>query len=181
MEQQFFKSAWQDDNSASKSNAELKAMMQEKRHPVLKRIRRQLIIETIGFTAFLLVYYDFFDGDRKPLFANVLLLAAVLLAIVHNVIGYMLTKRRIEGDNIKQSLEAHLSRMKLYAFASVASRVLTAACVLTFFASVITFTTQKYWILAGTIAVFIVQVMLLSGIWAGRIRHMKGTLAGFSS
>ena len=175
MEQDALKSAWQGIVGIPKTNTEVKLMMQESAHPVLKRIRKQLIIETIAFTVFLFVYYDFFDGDRKPLYANVLLVAAVLFNIVHNIMGYVLTKSGVKGNNIKQLLEAHLSKMKVYAAVSVACRVLVAGCLLLFFALVITFNSNKYWILAVTILVFFMQIVLLSGIWANRIRQMKKT------
>ena len=180
MEQDTLKSMWKDMNNTPKDREALRSMMLERKHPELKHIRRQLIIETVAFTAFLFVYYDFFDGDRKPFYANVLLLGAMLLVIVHNVAGYILTKRRIKDGNIKQSLENHLFKMKVYAVVSVASRVLAAGCLLLFFTSAITFNMGKYWLLAGVIAVFIVQISLLSRIWLTRIRQMKDTVNGFS-
>jgi hypothetical protein len=179
MEYDALKSAWQSIAIMPKTNTELNSMMQESAHPVLKRIRRQLIIESTAFTVFLFVYYDFFDGDRKPLYVNVLLVAAVLLVIMHNIMGYMLTRRRIKGDNIKQSLKDYLFKMKVYAVASIASRVLAAGCLLLFFTSVISFTMSKYLILTGMIFVFIVQVVLLLRIWMERTRRMKEIVSSF--
>jgi hypothetical protein len=176
MEQDDLKSAWQNMNAGQKTNAELSSMMRERTHPVLKRIRKQLILESISFALFLFVYYDFFDGDRKPVYANVLLVSAMLFAIIHNIAGYMLTKRSVKGDTIKQSLEGQLLKMKGYAMVSVAGRVLIAGCLLFFFVSVITFNTNKYWILVGLIVVIIIQIVLLSAIWVKRIRQMKTTI-----
>ncbi|WP_261387669.1 hypothetical protein [Chitinophaga pinensis] len=33
-----------------------------------RKMRRQLLMETIAFILFLIVYYDFFDGDKKPVY-----------------------------------------------------------------------------------------------------------------
>lgn len=176
MEQDALKSAWQNMNAGQKTNAELSSMMREQTHPVLKRIRKQLMLEAIFFTIFLFVYYDFFDGDRKPVYANVLLVSAMLLAIIHNIAGYMLTTRSVKGDTIKQSLQGQLLKMKKYAMVSVAGRVLIAACLLFFFISVITFNAGKYWILAGLIVLIVIQIALLTAIWVKRIRQMKTTI-----
>jgi integral membrane sensor domain MASE1 len=107
---------------------------------------------------------------------NILLVAAVLLVILHNITGYLLTRLRIKGNNLKQSLDDHLLKIKVYAAVSVAIRTLMAVCLLLFFASAIVFDARKYWILTAGIGVFVVQLTLLSWIWMGRIRQMKGII-----
>ncbi|WP_207511117.1 hypothetical protein [Longitalea luteola] len=176
MEGDALHSAWQQMPGGQKPNAELRAMIKENKHPVLKRVRKQLIIETIAFTAFLFVYYDFFDGGRKPVYANVLLVTAMLLVILHNIFGYIMAKRSIYGENLKQSLQHQLAKMKTYALLSISGRILSAACLLLFFTSVITFNTPKSWFLAGVVAITAVQLVLLAGVWVKRIRQMKTTI-----
>jgi hypothetical protein len=178
MEQDALISSWRGANDTPKNNLELKRMISEKSHPVLKRIRRQLLIEIIAFTVFLFVYYDFFDGNRKAVYVNVLLVSAILLVIVHNIIGYLMTKQQVKGDNIMQSLHHHLSKMKMYAVISVACRILMTCCLLFFFTSAIIFNANKYWILMSVIVIIIVQMALLSGIWFRRIRQIKGIING---
>jgi hypothetical protein len=48
MDEDLLKSAWQGMIAEPKSNVIIKKMMQEKTHPLQKRIRRQLIIEIYG-------------------------------------------------------------------------------------------------------------------------------------
>ncbi|MGK6353454.1 hypothetical protein [Parapedobacter sp. DT-150] len=180
MENDALKSAWRGVDTPPKSSTELKSIMQERTHPVLKGIRRQLTIEIVGFTGFLLVYYDFFDGDRKPAYANVLLVSAMLFVIIHNSMGYMLTKRGIEGNNIKQSLEDRFSKMKTYAMVSVVTRMAAAACLWFFFVSVMKFDTGRYWMLVVVVLLVGVQIGILSRIWMGRIRRMKEAMDDFS-
>jgi hypothetical protein len=179
MEQDALKSAWQGLATNQKSNMELSSMMREGGHPALKRIRKQLIMESVAFTAFLFVYYNAFDGDRKPFYANILLVMAMLFTILHNIVGYLLTKRPVKGSTIKQSLNNQLLKIKSFAAVSVASRVLTAVCLLLFFTSVITFNTNKYWLLAAIILLFVIQIIVLSGIWMKRVRQMKETINSF--
>jgi hypothetical protein len=179
MEQDALKSAWQGVDANRKTSKELSSMMQESAHPLLKRIRKQLILETIVFTAFLFVYYNAFDGDRKPFYANMLLVMAMLFVILHNIMGYVLTKKPVNGNNVKQSLYNQLQKLKTYAAVSVASRVLSATCMLLFFTSVIIFNKNKYWILATIILVCVIQIMVLAGIWVKRVRQMKETINSF--
>ena len=179
MKPDVLKSAWEGLDKGSKTSDELRRMMQEKKHPVLKRIRRQMIIETIAFIALLVVYYDFFDGNQKPLYINIILVAGVLAAILHNIIGYKLTSQYIQGHNLKQSLERYLRKIKSYANISVASRALTGGCLLAFFSSMIIFNTSKYWILGAIVLVFIMQLMLLTRIWKERIRVLKSSIDSF--
>src|SRR5687768_11128709 len=128
MEQNDLKSMWQSDRPVVKNNDVLLSMMQEKNHPVLKSIRKQLIIEFIAFSVLLFVYYDFFDGDRKPVYANILLIAALLLILGHNIFGYRMTKHKISGSNLLQELNGQLDKMKTYAAVSVTSRLLWSVC-----------------------------------------------------
>ncbi|ODS86521.1 MAG: hypothetical protein ABS46_00870 [Cytophagaceae bacterium SCN 52-12] len=179
MENDALKSAWQHIRTPRKSSTDLKSAMEEGNHPVLKGIRRQLLFETIGFTLFLLVYYDFFDGDRKPLYANLLLAGAMLLVIGHNIAGYRLAGRGVKDSSIRRSLEERLSRIKTYAVISVTSRVLIMACVCIFFISVVTLDTQRYRLLALIAVVFAIQITLLSRLWRRRIRRLKEVIADF--
>jgi hypothetical protein len=173
MELDALQAAWQNSSPAPKTNAELRSMMQERTHPILKRIRRQLIIESIAYTFFLFAFYNMFDGDQKPVYVNVLLVTAMLFALVHNITGYRLAKGGVTGIDLRAAMNGHLSKLRVYAFISVISRVLVAACLLFFFSSVITFTAKKYWLLAGIIIIFMLQVIFLSEIWWKRIRQVR--------
>lgn len=179
MENDALKSAWQAIPTPRKSDAELKSALREGVHPVLKGIRRQLVIEAVAFAVFLSVYYDFFDGDRKPLYANIMLVGAMLFVIAHNIAGYLFARQRVGADSIRQSLEGRLARMKAYAAASIAARVLAGACLCLFFTSVIEFDASRYGLLAVVITVFAVQVAALSGLWRRRIRRMQEVIEGF--
>lgn len=174
-------SAWQGANTTSKNNADLIAMLREGQHPVLKHLRKQLIIEIIAFTLFLILYYDFFDGDKKPLYANLFIVAGMLLVITHNILGYIFSKRSFKGDNIKQSLKHYLVVMKKHAIISIMCRALMVACLFIFFTSVIQFTPTKYWALAAGVAVLLIQLMVLWGVWLSRIRKLKNAIASLAS
>lgn len=180
MERDALISGWQAADAAPKNNAELIAMLREGQHPVLKHIRKQLIIEIIAFTVFAFLYYDFFDGNKKPLYANLLIVVGMLLVIVHNILGYVFTKHSFKGNNIKQSLEHHLVSLKKHAIISVMCRALMAGCLMLFFTSVIGFNANKYWALLAIVLMLLVQLVVLWSIWRKRIAKLKGTIDSLS-
>jgi len=175
-----FKSTWQQTPTTSATLEGLGKMIQENRHPVLKGIRRQLIIETIGWAAFLLVYYDFFDGDKKPFYANALLVVAIGLMLVHNIVGYFTHRNKISGTDISQSLQQYLSGLKRYARVSILSRVASITAFLLFFLVTIQWTPHKYWLLT-LLLVIPIQVFLLYKIWASRIKQISNNITSLNS
>jgi amino acid transporter len=179
MENDSLKSAWQRMATEEKSSVELKTMIRKRSDALVKRIRRQFIIETIAIAAFLIVYYDFFDGYQKPLYANILLVAALFFVMIHNALGLMQWKLRAKGENIEELLNDRLLKMRKYAIVSGILRVLVACSFLVFFISVIKFTQDKYWILLCVILVFLIQIYVVIKIWIERIRRMKEVIEEF--
>jgi hypothetical protein len=180
METDNFKSSWQQLPTESTSPAAISKMIRENRHPVLKGIRIQLIIETIGWGIFLLVYYDFFDGDRKPFYANVILVAAVGLMLVHNIAGYFTHRNKVAGGNLNQSLQQYLAGIKQYARIAITSRVMAILAFLLFFLLTVQWTPHKYWLLT-LLLIIPVQVWLLYKVWANRIKQISQSIASLNS
>ena len=180
MEPESLKSAWKVMSGENKNAKELKRMLSENRHPVLKGIRLQLLIEMTAWTFFLLFYYDFFDGDRKPFYLNLLLVAAVVLLLLHSFTGYLSAKNLVKGNDLKQSLLNYLSRLKMYAVVSVSSRIFTIICLLIFFIATINFTPGKYLLLTCAILLIPLQAFFLSRIWNKRIKQLKTAINGLN-
>ena len=174
------KSAWKGIAPPAKTKEEIKLMLQENRHPVLKGIRKQLTIELLGWSAFLLCYYTMFDGATRPLSVNAILVTALVISIAHTLYGYALVKYPGNGAALTASLEKHISRIKLYAIGSLISRMCYAAGLLLFFTYSLEFTTAKYYSLAAIILVFFVQLAFLYRIWAKRLKGLSETFAGLS-
>ncbi|WP_214226097.1 hypothetical protein [Pedobacter sp. B4-66] len=180
MEPDQLKLAWNTIQTPVKTNKELSSMLIESKHPVLKDIRKQFTIEIIGWSVFLLCYYTMFDGDQKPVAINVLLVVSMLFALIHNILGYNFSKYLINGDTIKLSLERYLSKIKVYAAISISSRVVLITGFLVFFTYNINFTTSKYVLLAGVIAVSLVQLRWLFVLWSKRLKVLGKTIKEFS-
>ena len=167
------KEAWKGAGTSTKSTADIKEMLKENKHPVLKKIRRQMIIEIVMFSVFGLIYYDAFDGHQKPLYANVILVASLLLVIFHNLIGYFNAKRSVKGDNLRVSLEKYEHQLKVFAFFSVLSRVIYTAGLAIFFTSPVI---SRLWPVLLLLALVALQVIIVARMWRNRIRAIHTTV-----
>ena len=179
MELDALKSTWNKIESPVKTPEEIQQMLKENNHPVLKGIRKQLLIEVIGWSAFLMVYYSMFDGDQKPLLINLLLVVSVGSALIHNLTGYGLSKYLVSGISVRASLQRYLLKVKTYAVISVISRILLMTGFLLFFTYNISFNAGKYLALSIGILLFILQLILLCRIWLRRLQRLNTTLAAF--
>lgn len=180
MELNDLKSGWQNASGAFKSEADLQKMTQITRHPSLKKIRTKLIVETIGLIFFLFVYYDWFDGDKRPFYVNLLLVGSLLLYISNDVIGYVSIARPIRGINLKLSIQNYLMRVKRLSFFSLIISLLYSVSIIVFFTSVINFTKEKRLILAGIIIVLFQMFFLSLKIWTKRINKLKQQVSDFN-
>lgn len=180
MELDDLKSSWSSTILQPKTEHELGLMLKENRHPVLKRIRRQIIIETIGWFALLLCYYTMFDGAEKPLIANAILILAVLATLVHNLTGYNFAKNLTVYADIKTAIQICLKKMKLHVIVTIMLRVIFIAGLLTFFCWNVTMDSRRYVLLAAALTLLIAQLVVLNNIWAGRIRSLRNSLQSFT-
>src|SRR5665647_129844 len=151
MELQDLKSGWQSTEVPFKSEVDLLKMTKIKNHPSIKKIRTKLMVETICFVFFLTVYYDRFDADQKPMYANALLVISLLLYITNDVIGYISIEKRIKGSDLKISLKRYLARIRQLSVLSLICTFLYSLSFLLFFSSVIHFTKEKSFLLLGMI------------------------------
>lgn len=180
MEIDNLKKTWKNTGTTNLNTESMRNMIRAKNHPVLKGIRKQLIFETLIWIIFLFSYYDMFDGDQKPFYANMLLITAVILLIIHNLIGFLSQQKLIKGMNLKQSLEAYLSSIRVFRIFSIATRVTALICLLLFFTSIISFNSFRYGILAALMMLIPIQAFILNRIWNRRINQLKKLLKEFS-
>lgn len=180
MELDDLKSDWKNLTPDPRTTEDLHRMIHENSHPVLKGIKWQMIFETTLFTLLLLVYYSGFDGDQKPFYANFLLVTAVLLVILHNVLGYLSVQNMVTGSDLRESLKNYLARVRRYAIVSVSSRVVAMTCLLLFFSSTVSFSGIRLLALLGVLLVISVQVYVLARIWKERIRSLNTVLRQLS-
>lgn len=181
MELNELKAGWQNAGGNYRTEADLERMTKLNQHPTLKRIRIKLIIEIIALSFFLVVYYDWFDGHQKPLYANLLLFAGVLLYIFNDVIGYISLDKPVLKDNLLASAEHLLNKVKRLSMLSLVVSFLYSVCLLAFFLSVITFTKEKSFILLGMILVLVQLTHISYKVWRNRILKLELQVKDFTA
>lgn len=179
MELNDLKSNWQNAGRTSKSEAELLNMAKITHHPSLRNIRIKLIAETIFLLAFLVIYYDWFDGDKKPLYANIVLTTGLLLYIGNDIIGYVAIAKPISGINLKLSITNYFTRIKRLAILSLAFSFLYSISLIVFFTSVIHFNREKRFLLLGMIIVLLQLIFWSFRVWTMWIKNLKQQVRNF--
>jgi hypothetical protein len=173
MELADFKSDFKNAESGYFSKENIKQFMLVNKHPALKGIKIQMILESTFWAVFLAVYYNFFDGHLKSPLWNVLLVLSVVLILVHNVLAYQITSIPINGENILDSMKKYLDRINTYSRISIGTRMVAIALILGYFISTISFTPEKYWSFGIVLLIFPVQFYLLQKVWAKRITKIN--------
>lgn len=172
MELNELKSLWDSIETPAKTNAEMRGMLSERIHPVLKSIRQQLVIEMVGGSVFLIVFYTMFDGEKKPVYINVILAASLLLVSVHNLLAYRNAKHVVSGANIKLSLQNYSRKVKAYLTTSMLLRMLLIVSFVLFFTHNIIFISRKYFSLVAIILMFLIQLAMFYRLWTRRLKHL---------
>ena len=181
MEFDELKSMWSSIAPQTKTDDEIREMLKENKHPVLKSIRKQFAIEITGWFAFLICYYSMFDGATKPMLINIVLVIAIITPLIHNLYGYNFAKYLVDAPTVKKSLEGYLVKMRIFMFSSITTRVIFLSGLFTFFAYGIDFDSSKYFLLAAVIlAMVFFQGFFLYKIWMKRIMDLRNTLMGLS-
>lgn len=180
MELNELKSTWNTVKTPVISTSEIHSMLSENKHPVLKGIRKQLTLEIIGWGILVTCYYSMFDGDKKPVWINIFLVLSILLPVIHNLMGYRFSKYLVQGTNIQESLKNYLYKVKIYAIVSVISRQTYLIGLLLFFTYGLSFNNSKYISLVVIGLIFIIQLVVIVGIWAKRLKSLGNSLNYFS-
>lgn len=180
MELDELKSGWQNAGGGLKTEKDLQRMTKLFNHPSIKKIKRKLIIEIALFLLFLFVYYDWFDGDKKPLYANLALVAGLLLYLLNSVIGYVSITKPVGTAGLKQSIEQYLRSIKRLSVFSILITILYSVSIIVFFASTIQFTKEKGLILAFSSVIVFQLIILSSKLWASWIKNLKQQVNDFN-
>lgn len=167
---------WQSIKTPQIDLARLKDMTIEKSHPVLSGIRKQLIIELIGWSAFLIICFTGLDADQKPILTNVILIISVILPMIFNIYGYRLSKELIAGPDISSSLQNRIDSLRRFAIGSIVLRIMLITGVGYFFISTINVDQRKLMLLGAGSVFLIFPFYLLVRIWTKRLRKLSRNL-----
>jgi len=133
MEIEEMKNLWAGQPTEEKQKEALALMLTEKSHPILKNIRKQLLLEISSWLVILCVYYSMFDGQMRPWIANGVFIMSMVQAIAFNISGYLVARNLIHGDNLVTSLSGYLISLKRFKWTSLFSRMIFMGGMLFFF------------------------------------------------
>lgn len=173
MELNDLKSDWQTAGKSSKSESQLLKMTQVRNHPSLKKIRFKLVFEAVVLLLFALVYYDWFDGHEKPLFANILLTGSLVLIMLQDIVGYIAVAKPIAGANLKIYVQECLVRIQRLSILSIALSFAYGLSLLIFFSSIIAFDTKKYILIAGLFLLLLGSIYVSYRMWSSWIVKLR--------
>lgn len=176
MDLDHLKSNWKNVGKEQKTPEELLAMTRIKNHPKVKRTRIKFLIETVLLVAFLMVYYDGFDGADKPFWANMLLICSGSIYILSRFVGWRILRNPIKDSNLKESLQNFHRNLKRISTAILFTSGLFGVAVISFFTTSIDFTKSKYLVLAFMVIVLFLLIYLSTRIWKSRIKSINYTL-----
>ena len=180
MELENLKSNWKNLGSGKKNQSELLTMTHINNHPRIKQIRLKFIIEVILITGFLTVYYNGFDGDTKPLWANLFLISATVLYILNRFIGFIVLNNPVSETNLNASLQAFKNNLQKIAFLTVITSFLFGIAIIVYFSTSITFTSGKRIVVAGMLVTLTVLVYISYRNWINRVQSIEDTLQELS-
>lgn len=174
------KNLLQEEQTPKKNLSEIEKLLHTKPHPVLRAVRRQIIIEAIAWAFFLLLVYTAFDAETKPLWVGLLVVMAVSAYLVHLAAGYSRVVATSADKPLIRSLTLAYGRMRRFAFRNLLLRSLLLATVLFFFSYGISFTPSKYGALSAIAVVFIVQLLINRSLWLKRQRRLRNAIVGLT-
>ncbi|MFB9108548.1 hypothetical protein ACFFVK_08155 [Flavobacterium gyeonganense] len=180
MDLENLKTNWSKMNYLPKNDMELEKMTSIKNHPVLKKIKTKLIIETLAISIFLLTYYSGLDGDKKPLYANILLIFSAIAYIINGLLSLQVIQKPIQGENLKESIYTYYKKVKTISKISLSITIIYTASLLLFFGFEINFRGEKKWILLFGIIVLIQLLFLSSRIWKSWLEKLKIEIENFN-
>lgn len=181
MEIDNLKSVWQEISTPQKNTEELNLMLKKNSHPILASIKKQIVIEALGFTAFLFCYFTMFNGADKPLVGNLIIVAAILLQLFYNYRGFLMQSNFRSSTNLTSDLQNFTVKLKTYRTEVLLARTFFAFGIIAFFTYNINFSESKWLALAVISIIFSVQLGFLYRIWSKRINRLTLVLEEFKS
>ncbi len=179
MEIENIKSTWKNSEGIEKSKTELLMMTKIKSHTKVKEIKIKFLVEATLLSVFLAVYYTGFDGATKPLWANALLIISTIGYIIARFVGWYVLQNPVNDGNLKKSLNRFQTKLKQVALSILLTAFLFGSAFISFFASSIDFTREKYFLLVGMILALLFLIYLSNRNWIRRINVITTTIKEF--
>lgn len=166
------KADWQNQSTANLSLEEMQELVRSGKHPGLVRSRKVLLIESAAWAAFLLLFYDAFDGHEKPWWLNALLIFAFLVLLAHHLMGIWLLGQRKVNESLASSMAVYRGQLQQFIRLNFIGRLLAMATLLLFFLYGLEWNTKRLLISVGFLVVMFVQFYMLRRFWQERLASL---------
>ncbi len=171
------KASWQQAGTAPGNKLRMEGFLHNKKHlTVIWKVKLKLLVEAVFMVLLLLFFYDIFDGDQKPVYANVALVTGTMFYFCSNMLGYFAIRQVAEEQDICHSLKRLLQKLMRAKVFSLTAMLLFSLTLLLFFMSAVALTPQKLFLMAGFQTFVLVQVYLSGNMWNSRIRQIRQLL-----
>ncbi|TDO20861.1 hypothetical protein [Pedobacter duraquae] len=174
MELQEMKALWKVDNTTPISITEIEKMTLENSHPMLRKIKRQLLLEMILWIIILFGYHNAFDGAKRPGAINLIFVAGLVQAVAYNFAGYCAARNLIAGSDLSTSFHNYLKKLRRFRWTAICSRAVLMLGVILFFSYGLEMQTKRIVGIAGITTMFGIQLLLISMSWNKRIEKLGG-------
>lgn len=181
MEIDNLKSVWQTLPNATKNKEELNQLLKKNSNPILAGIRKQLIIEFLGFSAFLACYFSMFDGANKPLIVNLMIIIAIIIQLLNGYRGYLIQAKFRSSISLYNDLLNFTNQLKSYRVENLLCKTFFGISIIIFFTYGIKITENEWLPLVLIVTIFCLQLLSLNGIWQKRINRLKVTIRDFEN
>lgn len=163
------KADWQNQAASNLSLEQMQELVRSGKHPGLVRSRKVLLIESVAWTAFLLLFYDAFDGHEKPWWLNALLIFAFLLLLAHHLLGIRLLSQPKVNESLASSMAVYRGQLQQFIRLNLIGRLFAMATLFLFLLYGVEWNTKRYIISIGFLVVMFVQFYLLRRFWQERL------------
>jgi vacuolar-type H+-ATPase subunit I/STV1 len=172
------KKYWQEPGNAEEEKWMGQHLRRVWTHPSLRYIRRELIVETVAWVLFLFLYYSALDGALRPFGWNFAMVIALVLLIVHGLMGYHLASKPVSNAPLLVAMRERLKELTNYSWISVSLQTGTLVIIMGFLLSTVTalWETPKVWLFGTMVIWLIIAFGIQVWIWRYRLGQLRKSI-----
>lgn len=164
------KSEWQQP-FGQKSSAEIEQIISQKASSVFLRTKLKVILETVAFTALIVIFMTGLDPERNETWVNILLLLVASLGIANNLWLYRGLSATVPNLDLKSSLFKLKKRLQGQIIFAIVFSTMFFGSIFLFFFFRVPFTSEKIGLL---IALLVVSIGIRTAVEVRRwLKHIR--------
>ncbi|MEM9300253.1 MAG: hypothetical protein AAGA64_17980 [Bacteroidota bacterium] len=170
------KTTWKSTGEGLLDKKQLSVMATKSEHRYINRIRRRLTVEGVFMLVFILLYYQAFDGNEKPLLVNIVLVVTSIGFVLTRYLGWVIFRNIKVNSSLKSTMLNFRAKLKRIALSTQISAFLFGLSLLLFFIIDLHFSPFKFIILCGMVITLGFLTYFSARVWRERLKAIKQTL-----